>query len=77
MLLENGALYHISLRILSITTPTFGDLLRVHFNFQGDHVLSIPVRGLRSEEVSQSSTSNQSSLFDNRYHSNWSFACHF
>ena len=33
--------------------------------------------GLRSEEVSQSSTTNLSSLFDNRYHSNWSFACHF
>ena len=44
MLLVNGALYHICVRILSITTPIFGDLLRVHFDFQGDHVLSIPVR---------------------------------
>ena len=44
MLLENGALYHICFRILNITTPTFGDLLRVRFDFQGDHVFSIPVR---------------------------------
>ena len=43
MLLENGALYHICFRTLNITTPTFGDLLRVPFDFQGDHVLSIPV----------------------------------
>ena len=33
--------------------------------------------GFRSEEVSQSSTTYLSSLFDNKYHSNWSFACHF
>ena len=44
MFLKSGALYHICFRKLNITTPTFGDLLRVRFDFQDDHVLSIPVR---------------------------------
>ena len=69
-------LYHICFRFLNITTPTFGDVFRVTFDFEGDHVLSIPV-GLRFEEVSQSSTTNQSSLFHNSYHSSWSFVCRF
>ena len=44
MFLKKSALFHICFRILNITTPTFGDLLRVRFDFQGGHLLSIQVR---------------------------------
>ena len=77
MLLENGLVPHL-IPLFEFHDSNIWRRTSRHLRFRGGTMCfrSRSV-GLRSDEVSQFSSTNQFSLFHNSYHSSWSFVCHF